>query len=156
MPAATEAFTSAGTTVGISLNTSPTTFDNNVTTGYASLTYTAISEITDAGEFGRTYNLVTHLRLGERRTVKRKGSFNDGQMTLQLARVSSDAGQTALIAALDADQDSSFEVTLQDGTKLWFLAQVLSYTTSVGNTDQITGSTVTIEVTSDIVEEAPA
>jgi hypothetical protein len=156
MPAATEAFTSAGTTVGISLNTVPSTKDNNATTGYPSLTFTAIAEITEAGEFGRQYNLVTHMRLDERRTVKRKGSFNDGQMTLQLARVTSDAGQTALVSALDSDADSAFEVTLQDGTKLWFDAQVLSYTTNVGNVDQITGSTVVVEITSDIIEETPA
>lgn len=155
MPAATEAFTSAGTTVGISASL-PTTEDNNVTTGYPSLTFTAIGEITEAGEFGRQYNLVTHLRLGERRTVKRKGSFNDGQMTLQLARVTSDSGQALLVTALDSDNDHSFEVTLQDGTALWFKGQVLSYTTNVGGTDQITGSTVVVEITSDIIEEAPA
>lgn len=155
MPAATEAFTSAGTTVGLSA-TLPTTEDNNVTTGYPSLTFTAIGEITDAGEFGRQYNLVTHMRLGDRRTVKRKGSFNDGQMTLQMARVTSNTGQAALITALDLDVNYAFEVTLQDGTLLWFKAQVLSYTTNVGNVDQITGSTVVIEITSDIIEEAPA
>lgn len=153
MPAATEAFTSAGTTIGISANNSPATYNE---TGFDALTFTGIAEITDAGEFGRTYNLVTHLRLDERRTLKRKGSFNDGQMTLQLARVTSDVGQAALVTALDSDSDSSFEVTLQDGTILYFTGQVLSYTTNVGNTDQITGSTVTVEITGDIVEVAPA
>jgi len=155
MPAATSAFTSAGTTIGISAAL-PTTFDDNATTGYPSLTFTNIAEVTEAGEFGRTYNLVTHMPIGDRRTVKRKGSFNDGQMTLQLARVTSDAGQTAVIAALDSDNDHAFEVELQDGTKLNFLAQVLSYTTNVGNVDQITGSTVTVEITGDILETAPA
>jgi len=77
-------------------------------------------------------------------------------MTLQLARVTSDAGQADLQTALDSDSDSSFEVTLQDGTILYFMGQVLSYTTNIGNTDQITGSTVAVEITSDIIEVAPA
>jgi len=149
MAAATEAFTSAGTTIAIDVNASPATYND---AGYGALGYTLISEITEAGEFGRQYNLVTHLRLDERRTVKRKGSFNDGQMTLQLARVASDAGQADLITALDSDLDSSFKVVLQDGTFLYFTAQVLSYTTNVGGTDQITGSTVVVEITHDIIE----
>lgn len=152
MPAATEAFTSAGTKIGIALDAKPTTED---AAGYGALTFVDIAEVTDAGEFGRQYNLVTHLPLGNRRTVKRKGSFNDGQMTLQLARVTSDAGQTALVSALDSDENSSIQVTLQDGTKIWFMAQIMSYTTIIGNADQITGSTVALEVTSDIVEAAP-
>lgn len=150
MAAATEAFTSAGTTVEIDLNNSPATND---AAGFAALlSFEAVGEIADAGEFGRQYNLVTHLRLDERRTIKRKGSFNDGQMTLQLARVTSNQGQADLKTALDSDSDSSFRVTLQDGTFLYFVAQTMSYTTNIGGTDQITGSTVVVEITNDIIE----
>lgn len=153
MPAATEAFTSAGTIISLDQGAEPGSYDN---TGFLALTYVDIGEVTDAGEFGRQYNLVTHLRLGERRTVKRKGSFNDGQMTLQLGRVTSDTGQGDIITALDLDTLSSFRVTLQDGTFLYFTGVVMSYTTNIGGTDQITGSTVVIELTNDIVETAPA
>ena len=153
MAAATEAFTSAGTVIGIDQGNEPASYDN---TGFVALTYEPIGEITEAGEFGRQYNLVTHLRLDERRTVKRKGSFNDGQMTLQIARVSADTGQADLITDLTLDANSAFRVTLQDGTFLYFTAQVLSYTTNIGGTDQITGSTVVIEITNDIIETAPA
>jgi hypothetical protein len=149
MAAATEAFTSAGTTIAIAVDANPSTYNE---TGFDALSWVNIAEITEAGEFGRQYNLVTHMRLDERRTVKRKGSFNDGQMTLQLARVTSDAGQADLVQALDSDLNSSFRVTLQDGTELFFTAQVLSYTTNVGNVDQITGSTVVVEITGDIIE----
>jgi len=88
MPAATSAFTSAGTVVAIAVNAEPATYNE---VGFDALSFQDIGEITEAGEFGRTYNLVTHMPIGDRRTVKRKGSFNDGQMTLQLARVTSDA-----------------------------------------------------------------
>ena len=146
------AFTTAGTTIGISQGTEPATYD---ITGFDALTYVAIGEIVDGGEFGRSYELVTHNPIGTRQTVKRKGSFNDGQLTLQLARVPSDTGQAALLAALDSDLNSSFEITLQDGTTQHFIAQVLSYTTNLGNVNQITGATVVVEITDSIVETAP-
>ena len=149
MAAALDAFTSAGTTIGISQGSEPATEDS---AGYGALTFTNIAEVTDAGEFGRQYNLVTHNPLGNRKTIKRKGSFNDGAMTLQLARVTSDAGQAACITALDVDTNSSFVVELQDGTLIYFMAQVLSYTTNIGSVDQITGSTIQVEITSDIIE----
>jgi len=149
MAAATSAFTSAGTVVAIAVNAEPATYNE---VGFDALTFQDIGEVTEAGEFGRTYNLVTHMPIGDRRTVKRKGSFNDGQMTLQLARVTADAGQADLITALDSDGNHSFRVTLQDATELFFTAQVLSYTTNIGNVDQITGSTVTVEITGDIIE----
>jgi hypothetical protein len=147
----TEPFTTAGTTIALDQGNAPATYDQ---AGYENvgMIYVTVGEITDAGEFGRQYNLVTHNPIGDRRTVKRKGSYNDGQLTLQMARVPADAGQTDLQAALASDSDSAFKVTLQDGTVLYFMAQVLSYTTNLGNVDQITGATVVVEISHDIVE----
>jgi Phage tail tube protein, TTP len=142
------AFTSAGTTLGITA-TAPSTFDG---AGYGALTYTNIAEITDLGTFGKAYTLVTHNPLGNRQTVKRKGSYNNGALTLKLARVPTDAGQALLIAARDSDAVYSCVVTLQTGTKLYFQATVMSYTTNVGTVNQITAAEVSVEITNDIVE----
>lgn len=148
---ASGAFTSAGTKIYI--GDAPGTYD---VSGFEAVTWTEIGEIVDAGEFGRTYNLVTHNPLGDRRTVKRKGSFNDGTMALQLARVPTDEGQEDLIAALASDDSYSFKVVLQDTTHMYFTAQVMSYTTNVGSVDQITGATVNVEIDNDILEtDAP-
>lgn len=149
---ASEAFTSAGTTIGITAD-QPATYDN---TGFEALSFDLIGEVTDLGEFGREYSLVTHNPLGSRQTVKRKGSFNDGSISMTVARVPSDSGQAALIAALDSDENYSFNVTLQDGTELYFVGQVMSYTANVGGVDQITSASVTIEITDEIVEVAAA
>ena len=149
MPAATEPFTTAGTTVSIAANTTPAAYD---ATGFEALSYDEIAEITDAGEFGKQYALVTHNPIATRRTVKRKGSYNDGAMTLQLARVSSDDGQAAAVSALDSDTLSSFRVVLQDGTSLYFIGVVMSYTTNLGNVDQIVGSMLSVEISGDILE----
>ena len=143
-------FTSAGTTLGISAAL-PATYTS---TAFALLTFTDIGEITDMGECGREYALVTHNPLGDRRTVKRKGSYNDGALTMSLGRVPSDAGQALLLTARDDDDSYAFVVTLQDGTKQYFSGQVMSYTTSVGSVDQITGASVMVEIDNDIIEVA--
>ena len=150
---ASGAFTSAGTTIGLT-STAPGTYDDNTTDGLPTLSYTAIGEVTDLGEFGREYSSVTHNPLGTRRTVKRKGSYNDGNVSMTVARVPGDVGQAELTAALDSDDPYYFNVTLQDGTNLYFAALVMSYTTNVGSVDQITTASVSVEITDDIIEVA--
>ncbi len=149
---ASQAFTSAGTTIGIVAG-DPSSYD---ATGFEALTFDLIGEVTDLGEFGREYSLVTHNPLGDRQTVKRKGSFNDGSIAMTVARVPGDSGQSELITALDSDDNYSFNVTLQDGTELYFSAQVMSYTANVGSVDQITSASITLEITDEIIEVAPA
>lgn len=140
--------TSAGSTLGISASL-PATYD---VTGFNALTYTAVGEITDLGEFGTEYALVTYTALGQRQTKKLKGSFNNGSLQLQLGRDTADAGQTLLRTALASDNSYSFRVTLQNATRLQFTGKVMSYKTSVGSVDQITGASTAIEVDSVIVE----
>lgn len=140
--------TSAGSTLGISASL-PATYD---AAGFNALTYTSIGEITDLGEFGAEYNLVTYTALGQRRTQKLKGSYNNGALQLQMGRDTTDAGQTALRNALSSDNSYSFRVTLQNGTRLQFTGKVMSYKTSVGSVDQITGASTAIEIDSVIIE----
>ena len=80
--------TSAGTTIAISAST-PATFDE---AGYLALSFTTIGEVTNLGEFGREYALVTHNPVGSRGTVKKKGSFNEGTMSMTLGLDTDDAG----------------------------------------------------------------
>lgn len=143
-----DVFTSAGTVIAVSASL-PATYDD---TGFTALTFTDVAEVTDLGEFGRSYNLVTHNPLATRGTVKRKGSYNDGAVTMQLGRTPSDAGQVIMVAAVDDDASHSFKVTLQDGTIQYFTAQVMSYTTNVGSADQIVTSSTTLELDDAVVE----
>lgn len=135
--------TSAGSTIAISA-AAPATFND---TGYAALTFTPIGEVTDLGEFGREYALVTHNPLGNRGTVKRKGSFNEGTIDLKLALDTDDAGQILAKTAANSDNDHSFKVTLQNGDIFYFQGQVMSFKTQVGSVDQITGASIKIELT---------
>lgn len=122
--------------------------------GYEALTYTNVGEITDLGEFGKEYNLISFTALGNRRVRKLKGSYNNGALQLQLARDTADAGQTSLRTALGSDNSYSFRVTLQNGTDLYFQGKVMSYRTVVGSVDSVTGATTAIEIDTDIVEVA--
>jgi hypothetical protein len=144
----TSIFTSAGTTVGVSA-AAPATYDD---TGFAALTFIDVGEISDVGEFGREYALVTFNSLGNRGTQKRKASFNEGALPMTLGRLPGDAGQTLLIAGRDSDLSYSFKITLQDTTILYFSAQIMSYTTNVGSTDQIVGASVNVEIDGNVIE----
>ncbi len=148
--ATSNAFTSAGTDISICAN-APATYD---AIGFAALTWISIGEVTELGEFGRVYNIVKLNLLKDRRTVKRKGSYDDGTVAAQMARVPDDAGQAILVAAVNSDSSYSIRVTLQDGTKFYFSAQISSYTTNVGNVDQITSATVNFEIDNNIIEVA--
>lgn len=134
---------SAGSALKISAAT-PATFD---AAGYAALSFTNIGEITNLGEFGREYALITHNPIANRGTVKRKGSFNEGAMALQLALDTDDAGQILARAASLSDDDYSFEVTLQNGDKYYFQGQVMSFKIGLGGVDDITSASINLEIT---------
>lgn len=140
--------TSAGSTLKVSAS-APATFDSS---GYntlftASPTPPAVGEITDLGEFGREFALVTHNPVGTRGTQKFKGSFNEGTMTLSLGLDTDDAGQILMKAASLSDNNYSFLVTTQNGDKYYFQAKVMSFKVGVGSVDSITTATCTLELT---------
>ncbi len=134
----------AGTTLRISA-AAPATYN---AAGYAALTYTNIGEITDLGEFGREYAPIKHNPIDTRATVKLKGSFDEGQLALQLGLDTDDAGQILCKAALLSDNNYSFEVTAQNGDKYYFPALVMSFKTNFGSVDSVTSASMNVELTS--------
>jgi hypothetical protein len=135
--------TSAGSTLKVSAST-PATFN---VAGYSVLSFSNIGEITDLGEFGREYALVTHMPVGSRGTQKFKGSFNEGTMTLSLGLDTDDAGQILMKAASLSDDNYSFEVETQNGDIYYFQAKVMSWKVGIGSVDSITTATCTLELT---------
>lgn len=133
----------AGTTIGIS-SAAPATYN---VAGYDAVVFTTIGEVTDLGEFGRVYNLIKHNPIGNRGTVKLKGSYDEGQVTLQIGLDTDDAGQIATKAAALSDADFYFEVISQGGDKYWFPAKVMSFKVSFGDVDKVTAATVMLELT---------
>lgn len=141
--------TSAGTTIGIAA--APATYD---LAGFDALSFDTIGEVTDAGEYGKVFNLVTHNPLATRQTKKFKGSFNNGSITLQLAIDEDDVGQIAAKAALESDASFSIAVTKQNGAIDYFTAQVMSFTDAIGSVDSIEGGSIQLEIDNEIIPKA--
>lgn len=149
MATASKAFTAAGTTIGISA-VLPATYD---AAGFTALTFSTIGEVTDIGAFGKKYNLVSHTPLAARNIIKRKGSYDNGQVQLKLAKVNgTDAGQTAVKTASTSDSSVAFKVTLQNGTINYFTGQVMSMVQNVGSADNIVSYDVDVELDNDVIE----
>lgn len=145
--------TSAGTTLYVSAS-KPATYD---AAGFQALfaSMTEVAEITDLGEFGRKYELVTHKALGRRNTVKRKGSYDDGSINLPMARDASDEGQELLKEAALSDESYSYCIELQDLTKFFFSAQCMGMPVNVGSVDSITGYSAELQIDNEIIEVPP-
>lgn len=135
--------TTAGTTLKVSAS-QPATYD---AAGYNALNPTLVGEVVNFGEFGRVYNLVTHNPVSSRGTVKKKGSFNEGAMNLQLGLDTDDAGQILMQAAALSDADYTFLITTQNGDKYYFQAQVMGWKINLGGVDQISAAAASIELT---------
>lgn len=150
----------------MSVNTSAGSklFIGTTATSGASDSYVEVAEVTNIGEFGRTYAEITFTSLGDRNVRKFKGSRNDGNITLQLGRSAGDVGQAAAVVALDDDQDYNFKITLNDDsgvsgatpTTFIFKAKVMSYVTNVGGTDQVVQATMQLGIKSGSIIETAA
>lgn len=104
---------------------------------------------------GRKYGKATHEPVADRQIYKFKTNFDNGTLSLKMARataVNTDAGQTLMQAALLSDADYSFKFTLQDGTDLYFTAKVFSFTADLGTGNSILSATAELEVNSLVVE----
>lgn len=119
---------------------------------FTTMTWYEVADITDLGEFGKEYEVISYNPLDKRGTIKRKGSYNNGSIDLELGKASSDAGQQKLDTALDDDDNYSFKIVLQEGTTFFFTAKVTKKTTSIGSANNIVSSNVTLEIVGDIIE----
>ncbi len=131
---------------------------------FESDTYDEIGEVVTIGEFGRTFQEITHTSINNRGTRKFKGSFDDGNLSLGLGRDPSGAGQAAVQEALDSDHDYNFKVELNDAgtdsgdepTTMYFRAKVLSFTTNINDVNSVVQSTVGISIQSGTIIEIAA
>lgn len=133
----------AGTTFKISAGV-PATFDS---TGYAALTFTPVGEVTDLGEFGRVYNVIKHNPIGSRGTGKRKGSYDEGSLSVKLALDTDDAGQILCKTASQSDANYSVLITAQGGDKYYMSVQVTSFKQAFGTVDSMKSATINFEIT---------
>ena len=142
-----EVFTTLGTTLSLVAGV-PETFND---AGYADLTYAAVGEVGDLGEFGGTREVVTFTPVDTGIVAKRPGSIDYGQMSLQIARDATDAGQVALQSALDGAESGnvhSFKLLDRNGDILYYTGIVSSFTYNAGSANTMFGGSCTIDLTS--------
>lgn len=148
MTCETNITTTAGTTIAI--GPSPATLDQ---AGYEAVTTELIGEVTDIGELGKLFNTATHTPLAGRAVVEKKTSYTRQNPTLALAIDDADVGQIAAEAALETDDCYTIEITRQTGAKIYFTAQVSSFTVSFA-TDAFENGSITLLPQSDNVKVA--
>ena len=137
--------TASGVTLGISA-VAPAAHD---IASFDALTFINVGEITNIGEFGKEWSLVTHNPLSTRGTEKGKGSFTNGSLSPGLALDPGDAGQTAMETALESDDPVYLSITLQDGTIFYLVGLVMSFKPNIGGVDDVVTASTTIELKPD-------
>lgn len=135
--------TSATSKISISASL-PATYDQ---AGYAALTFTEIGGVESIGAFGAEDSLVTFNPLASRITLKFKGSRNIGTLALAMALDNEDAGQDLARTASDSLTPVSFKVETADASVYYFIALVMNNPVEVGSVDQVTMSSLNLELT---------
>ena len=144
---------SSGTQYSVSAAT-PATYDS---VGFAALSFTDVGEVTNLGEFGANFNVVSYTSLATAVVVKRKGSKNNGSLNMTIGRDPTDAGQALLKSGADGANSAlvySHKVLFTDGSIQYFTGQIFSYNTTVGEADSIINASALVEIDNNIIEVA--
>lgn len=127
--------------------------------------WTELALIQNFGEFGRQFQLVEFQSVGEGRTYKLKGGYNDGQLQLSFGQDLSDAGQALLRTAANAStQDNyGYRIEFNDApsgvggpTTYFFRGLPMGFRTTMGGLNDVIRANSTVEVNSDVIHAAPA
>jgi len=119
-------------------------------------TFTEVGEITDLGEYGKTYDIIKFQALATGKTFKFTGAYDEGQLAMELGQDLEDAGQAMLLANLGSS--IYFQIQFDDaaaasgstGTIDDFLGTIVSFKTKVGGPNGIIGASCTIEISGDV------
>lgn len=132
---------SAGTRFAMAIG-EPATYDED---GFKAQTYKNIGKIKNGGEIGETFEVIKNQYLSQRGAEKRKGTFDAGQLTLELDRID-DEGQALAKQALRSDDDFSVRITLQDGSGFYLRGIVTKFVDKVGGPNDMYSGTLTVDL----------
>lgn len=120
------------------------------------LTYVAVGEVENIGDYGDETGDVTFAGLADSRTRHLKGLSDAGSVELGIGLDSGDAGQMALVVAQkDRNRfDYPFKVEYLDGSIDYFAAKVMSNKKGVGGAEDVIKRNVTIGINSEIYDVA--
>lgn len=143
------------------------TADDFVEADFSGVTWTEIDGWQQAGAIGDAAQTITSELINRGRDVKQKGTANAGSMQNVFVILSSDAGQTALLAAAAGGNKSNYPFKIEwpdaatspssptpQPTKRLFVGLVTTAQEAGGGANTIATMNVTIEVNSNVVKVA--
>lgn len=127
---------------------------------YEAESYVLIGEVEDLGEFGDAWNTTDFTALEDSRVRRFKTTRDAGQMQVVVGFDSADAGQSALVTAVESLNDFTFKLTLDDEgsgspsnpTTFYFRAKVLSNRVAPGGNDNVIRRNVTLAINSAVIQ----
>lgn len=127
---------------------------------YLSESWVEIDDVEDGGELGDQWGQTTYTPLKASRVRKFKTTRDAGDISMVLGMNSSDAGQQAIVAALDSKNAYAFKMVLDDAspgspaspTTFYFCAKVMSDRRAVGTNENVVRRNVTLAIDSNVVE----
>jgi len=109
-----------------------------------------------AGGIGDVATLITTQLINRGRDLKQKGTANAGSMQNVFAKLPSDAGQAALLVASAGSNKSNyaFKIEWSSGDDWYFVGIAMNFSKAGGQANTIDNINSTIEINSNIVEDA--
>lgn len=147
----TELYAVAGSTIEIGGTTVSTKAANFVSGDFSSQTWTAIDGWETMGALGDSAETISTSLINRNRVIKQKGVSDAGSMECTFAIIRGNAGQAAVIAAQDSQENYAFRITYPDGSKEIFIALVMSNRNPGGGANDVLKLNVTLEINSNIV-----
>lgn len=121
-----------------------------------------VGEITNMGEFGRQYEKIIHQSLNRRGALKKKGGYDEGDFSFELAWKDDDDGQAMMLEAANADDDYNHKIELDDAdgspatpTKFIFQGPVFSFRRTIGDVNSLINATAEVGIQADSWTETP-
>lgn len=114
--------------------------------------YTEIGMIESVGEFGPEASAGTFTPIGTGIAGKFMGTTDNGELSLTIAKTTTDTGLTELIAAQKSDAPLAYKIELSDGTLYTFNGLCKSCRVNVGSGDDAVKINATIAITGAITE----
>jgi hypothetical protein len=120
--------------------------------------WTSISWLENIGQFGDEASEIAFSPIDVNRTLKLKGVYNAGNMTIVAGRDYTDSGQGILLTASQAIYDYGFRVILNDmpsggvaGSIRYFIGKVMMFREQYDTVNNVVRVNATIGINSNIV-----
>lgn len=114
--------------------------------------YTEIGMIESFGEFGPDANIGSFTPVGTGIAGKFMGTTDNGELTMTIAKTTTDTGLQELIAAQKLDTPLAYKIVLSDDTEYTFNGLCRSCRVNVGTGDEVVKINASIALTGALTE----